>query len=65
MLNISVNVFYFLKNILYLNLVIIKLKYNSLIFNEILILHASYVFAGFLLHRELLDLDLGRQTPHF
>jgi hypothetical protein len=35
--------FYLLKNILYLNLVIIKLKCNNLIFNEILILYASYV----------------------
>jgi hypothetical protein len=35
--------FYLLKNFLYLNLVILKLKCNNLIFNEILILYASNV----------------------
>jgi hypothetical protein len=35
--------FYLLKNLLYLNLAILKLKCNNLILNEILILYASYV----------------------
>jgi hypothetical protein len=35
--------FYLLKHLLLLNLVIFKLKYNNLIFNEIMILNASYV----------------------
>jgi hypothetical protein len=34
---------YLLKKLLYLNLVILKLKWNNLIFNEILVLFASYV----------------------
>jgi hypothetical protein len=42
-LNAFINMFYVLKNHLYLNLVILKLKCNNLIFNEILILYASYV----------------------
>jgi hypothetical protein len=36
--------FYLLKNFQYLNLVIPKLKCNNIIFNEILILYASYVW---------------------
>jgi hypothetical protein len=35
--------FYLLKNHLHLDLVILKLKCNNLIFNEILVLYASYV----------------------
>jgi hypothetical protein len=42
-LNASANMFYLLKHLLLLNLVIFKLKCNNLIFNEILILYASYV----------------------
>jgi hypothetical protein len=42
-LNDSANVFYLLKHLLLLILVIFKLKCNTLIFNEILILNASYV----------------------
>jgi hypothetical protein len=35
--------FYLLKNLLYLNLVFLKLKCNDLIFNEIRILYVLYV----------------------
>jgi hypothetical protein len=35
--------FYHWKNLLYLNLIILKLKCTNLIFNEIMILNASYV----------------------
>jgi hypothetical protein len=35
--------FYLLKNLLFLELVILKLKCNNLIFNEVLDLYASYV----------------------
>jgi hypothetical protein len=35
--------FYHLKNLLYFNLVIVKLKCKNLIFNEIMILNVSYV----------------------
>jgi hypothetical protein len=42
-LNTSANMFYLLKRILLLNLVIFKLKCNNLIFNEILVLYALYV----------------------
>jgi hypothetical protein len=39
---------------------------NNLIFNEIMILNASYVcLHAFSLHRESLNLDLGGWTPHF
>jgi hypothetical protein len=44
--------FYLLKNLLYLNLVILKLKCNNLIFNEIMILNASYVC---LLHSRFIE----------
>jgi hypothetical protein len=43
--NASANMFYLLKYLLSLILVIFKLKCNNLIFNEIMILNASYVFA--------------------
>jgi hypothetical protein len=42
----------FLKNHLYLNLVILKLKCNNLIFNKILVLYASYVC---LLHSRFIE----------
>jgi hypothetical protein len=42
-LNASVNMFYLLKHLLLLNLVIFKLKCNNLIFNEIMVLNVSYV----------------------
>jgi hypothetical protein len=42
-LNAFANMFYLLKNLLYLNLEILKLKCNNLIFNEIMVLFASYV----------------------
>jgi hypothetical protein len=44
--------FYLLKNLLYLNLVILKLKCNNLIFNEIMVLNASYVC---LLHSRFIE----------
>jgi hypothetical protein len=54
--------FYLLKNLLLLILVISKLKCNNLIFNEIMGLNASYVcLHAFLLHRESPDLDPVRQ----
>jgi hypothetical protein len=37
------NMFYLLKNLLYLNLLILKLMCNNLIFNETMILYVSYV----------------------
>jgi hypothetical protein len=44
----------------------LKLMCNYLIFNEIMILNASYVcLHAFLLHRESPDVDPKRQTPHF
>jgi hypothetical protein len=42
-LNASANMFYLLKHLLLLNLVIFKLKCNNLIFNEIMVLNALYV----------------------
>jgi hypothetical protein len=42
-LNVSANMFSPLKDLLYFNLVILKLKCNNLIFNEILSLYASFV----------------------
>jgi hypothetical protein len=42
-LNASTNMFYLLKHILFLNLVIFKLKCNNLIINKIMILNASYM----------------------
>jgi hypothetical protein len=51
-LNASVNVFYILKHILLLNLVISKLKCSNLTFNEILSLYASYVC---LLHSHFIE----------
>ncbi len=52
--------FYLLKNILLLILVIFKLKCNNLILNEIMVLNASYVcLHAFSLHRESPDMILG------
>jgi hypothetical protein len=42
-LNAFTNVFYLLKHLLVLNLVIFKLKYNNIIFNKIMVLNALYV----------------------
>jgi hypothetical protein len=42
-LNASTNMFYHLKHLLLLKLVIFKLKCGNLIFNEILVLYAWYV----------------------
>jgi hypothetical protein len=64
--NASTNMFYLLKNLLLLILVIFKLKCNNLILNEIIVLNASYVcLYAFSLHRESPDSDPGRRTPHF
>jgi hypothetical protein len=52
--------FYLLKNLLLLIIVIFKLKCNNLIFNEIMILNASYVcLHAFSLRRESPDPDPG------
>jgi hypothetical protein len=42
-LNASTNMFYLLKHLLLLNLVIFELKCHNLIVNEIMVLSASYV----------------------
>jgi hypothetical protein len=64
--NASTNLFYLLKNLLLLTIVIFKLKCCNLIFNEIMILNASYVcLHAFSLCRESPDLDPKRRTPHF
>jgi hypothetical protein len=51
-LNAFANVFYLLKDLLLLNLVIFKLKCNNLIFNKIMISNALYVC---LLHYRFID----------
>jgi hypothetical protein len=59
--NVFTNMFYILKNLLLLILVIFKLKCSNLIFNEIIVLNASYVcLYAFLLHWESPDPDPGR-----
>jgi hypothetical protein len=64
--NAFTNMFYLLKNILLLILVIFKLKYNNLILKEIMVLNASYVcLHAFSLRRESPDPDPGRWTPYF
>jgi hypothetical protein len=64
--NTSANMFYFLKHLMCLILVIYKLKCNNLIFNEIMILNASYVcLHAFSLRRESPDPNPRRRTPHF
>jgi hypothetical protein len=58
--------FYLLKNLLLLILVIFKLKCYKLILNEIMVLNALYVcLHAFSLRRESLDPDPERRTPHF
>jgi hypothetical protein len=58
--------FYLLKNLLLLILVIFKLKCNNLILNEIMVLNASYVcLHAFSRRRESPDLDPRRRTPYF
>jgi hypothetical protein len=62
----SSNLFYRLKHILLLILVIFKLKCNNIIFNKIMVLNASYVWLhAFSLLWESPDLDPERRTPHF
>jgi hypothetical protein len=51
-LNASTNMFYLLKHIPLLNLVIFKLKCNNLIFNEIMVLNASFMC---LLHSHFIE----------
>jgi hypothetical protein len=64
--NASTNMFYLLKNLLLLIIVIFKLKCNNLIFNKIIVLNASYVcLHAFSLRWESPDPDPGRWTPHF
>jgi hypothetical protein len=64
--NASTNMFYLLKHLLLLILIIFKLKCNNLIFNEIMVLNALYVcLHAFSLRRESPDLDPIRWTPHF
>jgi hypothetical protein len=64
--NASANMFYLLKNLMLPTLVIFKLKWTNLIFNEIMVLNALYVcLHAFSLRRESLDLDPRRRTPHF
>jgi hypothetical protein len=64
--NTFINMFYLLKHILLLILIIFKLKCINLIYNEIIFLNALYVYLhAFSLHRESSDLDPERQTPHF
>jgi hypothetical protein len=64
--NASTNMFYLLKNLLLLILVIFKLKCNNLILKEIMVLNASYVcLHAFSLRRESPDLDPERWTSHF
>jgi hypothetical protein len=41
-LDVSANMFYLLKHLLFLNFVIFKLNYNNLNFNEIMVLNASF-----------------------
>jgi hypothetical protein len=64
--NTSANMFYLLKNLLLFIMVILKLKCNNLIFNEIRVLNASYVcLHAFSLHWESPDPDPEIRTPHF
>jgi hypothetical protein len=57
--------FYFLKNLLLLIIVIFKLKCNNLIFNEIMVLNASYVclHAFSLCHRFAYDVKQEEFEP--
>jgi hypothetical protein len=64
--NASTNMFYLLKNLLLLILIIFKLKCINLILNEIIVFNASYVcLHAFSLRRESPDLDPGGQISHF
>jgi hypothetical protein len=64
--NASVNMFYLLKSLLLLILVIFKIKCNNLILNKIRALNISYAYLhAFSLHRELPDPDPGRQISYF
>jgi hypothetical protein len=64
--NASANMFYLLKSLLLLILIIFILKCNNLILNEIRVLNASYVcLHAFSLHRESPDPDSVRWTPLF
>jgi hypothetical protein len=58
--------FYLLKNLLLLILVIFKIKCNNLILNEIMVLNALYVcLPVFSLRRESPNPDPKRWSPHF
>jgi hypothetical protein len=64
--NASANMFYLLKSLLLLILVIFKLKCDNLILKEIMVLNASYVcLHAFSLRRESPDPNSRRRTPHF
>jgi hypothetical protein len=64
--NAFTNMFYLLKNLLLLIIVTFKLKCSNLIFNEIIVLNASYVcLHAFSLHRESPDPNPGKRIPHF
>jgi hypothetical protein len=64
--NTSAIMFYRLNNLLLLIIVIFKLKCINLIFNEIMVLNASYVcLHAFSLRWESPDPDPGRWTAHF
>jgi hypothetical protein len=64
--NAFTNIFYLLKYLLLLILVMFKLKCNNLIFNKIMALNVSYVcLHAFSLRRESLNSDSERRTPHF
>jgi hypothetical protein len=57
--------FYLLKNFMYLNLVMLKLKCNNLIFNEISVLYASYVCLLPFRFIENRPIDLESTNPSF
>jgi hypothetical protein len=64
--NTFTDMFYLLKHLLLLILIIFKLKCNNLILNEIIVLNTSYVcLHAFLLRQESPDLDPRWWTPHF
>jgi hypothetical protein len=64
--NAFANMFYLLKNLLLLIIVTFKLKCSNLIFNEIIVLNASYVcLHAFSLRRESPDPNPGKRIPHF
>jgi hypothetical protein len=57
--------FYLLKNLLLLILVIFKLKCNNLIFNEIMVLNASYVFTCILASSRITRSGSWKTDPSF